>query len=234
MTNRLTTPHAIFQAEFAFSTIKDGPMQDAWPRGQFLKKNINLSTCFISARLEHGNAVKFINNRTLPIDVYQKAIKADGLMTSSENIALGVNFADCPSVLLFDPYRGLMALLHAGWRGIAGGIIENALRDFESLGVDPEYLQVYIGPSIRGCCYEVDADVATKIDGLSHLGKVYIDLSDTIKERLLKAGVLSFNITQNMDCTFPDNYLDTVYYSRRREGKESKNVGLFIAQMRRV
>lgn len=89
--------------------------------------------------------------------------RADGLLRragSSGPRLLTVSVADCVPVYLAWP--GGYALLHAGWRGVAAGILEAA---FERIGAPPRTVRAHLGPAIGGCCYEVGPEVEAALFG---------------------------------------------------------------------
>lgn len=108
--------------------------------------------------------------------------EADGQLTSTRGLPLLVLVADClPVALLGD--RGL-AMLHCGWRGLAGGIIEAAA---ERIGARA----AAIGPGIGPCCFEVGAEVE---EAFTHLGPGlsrgrYLDLTEVARRKLAALGV---------------------------------------------
>ena len=75
--------------------------------------------------------------------------EADGLFTDKKNVPVGVLTADCIPIVLFD--GKVLSVLHAGWRGLFSGIIQNGLKNHNI-----ERTAAYIFPSIRVCCYQVD------------------------------------------------------------------------------
>jgi polyphenol oxidase len=77
--------------------------------------------------------------------------KVDGHTTTAVGVALLVLAADCLPVALVGPDR--VAMLHCGWKGLAGGILERGLELF------PEPPAAVLGPSIEACCYEVGSEV---------------------------------------------------------------------------
>lgn len=84
----------------------------------------------------------------------------DGILTNEPEVALVCFGADCATVLLFDPVRQAIAAVHAGWRGMAQGIVYKAvLRMRAEFGCDPEDLRAAIGPCISRCCFEVGPEV---------------------------------------------------------------------------
>jgi len=113
----------------------------------------------------------------------------DGLYTDLPGVALAVATADCVPVVLASADEGRIAVIHAGWRGIAAGIVERAAALFEQ----PREARVAVGPSARPCCYEVDEAVVLAVVGSGRReaasrqegGRLYLDLPGTI------GGVLS-------------------------------------------
>ncbi len=83
-------------------------------------------------------------------------IEADGAWTDLRGVVCAVLTADCLPIFICDRKGTKVALLHAGWRGLAGGIIESGLR---ALGASPEELLVWLGPAIGPDSYEVGDDV---------------------------------------------------------------------------
>lgn len=85
---------------------------------------------------------------------------SDALVSNQPGIAIGVLTADCVPILLVDPNRPVIGIVHAGWRGTLLGIAPKAIQKMiDHFGSHPEDLFVGIGPSIGECCYEVDEAV---------------------------------------------------------------------------
>ncbi len=82
---------------------------------------------------------------------------ADALWTDRPGPAIVVLTADCTPILLADTSRRRIGAVHAGWRGLLSGIVEEAV---ERMG-GPDGLTAFVGPSIGPCCYEVGSDVTT-------------------------------------------------------------------------
>jgi len=96
----------------------------------------------------------------------QERPRADGVVTQQKGLLLGVMTADCVPVLLIEPQRGVIAALHAGWRGTLRGIVPRAIeRLVEECGIDPSSLFAALGPAIGPCCYEVGREVGENIVG---------------------------------------------------------------------
>ena len=83
----------------------------------------------------------------------------DGHATCSPGLLLAVTVADCIPVYLVDPVNRAVALLHAGWRGVAGGILAAGLEELGRRGSRVENVLVHCGVGICGSCYEVGREV---------------------------------------------------------------------------
>ena len=73
-------------------------------------------------------------------------------------LAIGVLTADCAPILMADREAGVVAAVHAGWKGAQAGVIESAIEAMESLGARPERLSAAIGPAISQAAYEVSPE----------------------------------------------------------------------------
>ncbi|QNL44758.1 peptidoglycan editing factor PgeF [Oscillibacter hominis] len=84
----------------------------------------------------------------------------DAIITNVPGLALTVFSADCGTVLLYDPVTRCVGAVHAGWRGVANGVLrKTALEMGRVYGAKPEDLRAAFGPSIGQCCFETDDDV---------------------------------------------------------------------------
>jgi YfiH family protein len=133
--------------------------------------------------------------------------EADGQATTREDVALLVLTADClPIAVIGD---GAVAMLHAGWRGLAGGIVAEGVAAIRTLG-DDGALAAAIGPGAGGCCYEVGAEVARAFERPAGL----LDLKAIAREELHAAGV--DEVHDAGLCTIcSDPHL---FFSHRRDG----------------
>jgi hypothetical protein len=89
----------------------------------------------------------------------------DALVTRERGVPLAILVADCAAVALVAP-GGVLGLAHAGWRGLAGGVLEATLERMAALAAAPAGdCAALIGPCIRGCCYEVGEEVWRQFPG---------------------------------------------------------------------
>ena len=106
----------------------------------------------VTAEQVHGREVAVVDAQTMaPVP------GADGLITASPDVCLGIHVADCCAVYLADPVRRVIALLHSGRKGSELGITAAALEKMRShFGCDPADIIVQLSPCIRPPFYEVD------------------------------------------------------------------------------
>jgi YfiH family protein len=150
--------------------------------------------------------------------------EADALIGRARlgSVAVGVHVADCVPLLVAGPLTGDVAAIHAGWRGIVGGVLCAAL---ESLNAPS--LLLAIGPCIGSCCFEVGADVGERISracgnssGVTRREgeRLFVDLRAAIHVQLASLGALKIVVDDVVGCTRhePDRY-----HSYRRDGAGS-------------
>lgn len=138
----------------------------------------------------------------------------DGHATDASGVLLTVTLADCVPVFIVDPVGRTVALLHAGWRGAAAGVVEAGLDTLsDAFGSDPKELLVHLGPAICGRCYEVGPEVFHALGQVTPRAPAAIDLRSVIRRRASAAGVRARNVTVSGECTLCG---DGRYYSHRR------------------
>src|SRR4029434_4183370 len=95
--------------------------------------------------------------------------EADAFVSSSRGVAVAVRVADCVPLLMADRHRGVVAAVHAGWRGRAARWAVAALQSLEhEFGTKPADIVAAIGPSIGPCCYEVGTELVDAFAAASH------------------------------------------------------------------
>jgi len=146
-------------------------------------------------RQVHGTAVVRANGR---------AAEADAIWTDEPGLGLVVVTADClPIALLRSSGEPRLALVHAGWRGLADGVVEAAVT---ALG---GRLAAVVGPGIGACCYEVGPEVAERF---GERGRRKLDLRGIAERALRRAGIHDI---QHVDlCTSCD---EERFFSHRRD-----------------
>ena len=162
----------------------------------------------------HGSVVEFVN---LP----QKYSGADSLITTNSDTLLTLKVADCVPVFILDPISKMIALIHSGWRGTVNGIMVNSIKLMKKNCSNVQNLEVYLGPAIGKCCYEVNSEVADKFEKHTkvklELNKWKVDLHGQIRTQLVEMGLLANKITNSTICT----YESTECHSYRRDGQNA-------------
>ena len=160
------------------------------------------------------------SNRCLSIgSVIPHDNKADAAVTDEKNRVLAVMVADCLPILLSETNGQGVAVIHAGWKGLANGVIANTVEDLRG-----EWT-AWLGPAIGPCHYEVGDDVKQQFEsgvGFSVRGDRWMmDLKQIARAQLEQAGVHS--VAGAEQCTF---CLPERYYSYRRDGVTGRMAGL--------
>ncbi len=147
--------------------------------------------------------------------------RADAIVTSNPDIAIGISTADCTPVLFADANAGVVGAAHAGWRGALDGVLAATVTAMTRLGANPGHIQAAIGPTISQNSYEVgpefearfvdaDPEFATFFrDGPN--GRAHFDLPGFVARRLIAAGVGGIDNLHR--CTYDENAL---FFSYRR------------------
>jgi YfiH family protein len=127
-------------------------------------------------------------------------LAADGVVGVTPGVPVAVVTADCVPILLATPGGTAVAAVHAGWRGLAAGVVGAGVAALRGLARGPSSLVAAVGPHIGPCCYEVDAPVidALRAGGAPGLGAALrptrpghaaLDLGVIAREALVAAGL---------------------------------------------
>jgi YfiH family protein len=146
----------------------------------------------------------------------------DGHATSAPGLLLAVTVADCIPVYLIDPRRRAIALLHAGWRGTASGILDAGLKLLATrVGTDPADAVMHVGVGICGPCYEVGSEVVTGV-GLAAdgPGPWHVDLRDRLVAQGRALGISA--ISRSAWCSAHDR--PRFYSHRGSKGADGRMV----------
>jgi len=161
--------------------------------------------------------------------------KADGLITCDAGVALLVFTADCVPILLHDPVSGVIAAVHAGWRGtardIAGAAVRKMVKEFGCVPVD---ISAAIGPCISGCCFETSRDVVDALyEALGTLAercvstfgdKFMVDLKEANRLLLGRAGLVDIVLSDECTCCQSEKY----WSHRRTNGHRGSQAAIIV------
>jgi hypothetical protein len=164
---------------------------------------------------------------------------ADVVVATTPGVPVGVLTADCVPVLLASAGGEAVAAVHAGWRGLAAGVVAAAVEALVSAAaVGPERLAAAIGPHIGPCCYEVD-DVVLDALGERHgealgravraarAGHAMLDLGELVGAALARSGVPRAAVGRAASaCTCCD---PRRFHSFRRDGARAGRLVHFVA-----
>ncbi|MEE4186642.1 MAG: peptidoglycan editing factor PgeF [Gammaproteobacteria bacterium] len=161
----------------------------------------------------HGIAV-------LHADSISGGEQGDAAWTATPGVVCAVLTADCLPVVFAERRGRMVAVAHAGWRGLAAGVLEAALQPFRAAGISATDIRAWLGPAISAAVYEIDAPVRNAVlqstpGGVACFkpgrpGHWYCDLYALARVRLRAAGVAT--VSGGEHCTFRDGR----FYSYRR------------------
>jgi YfiH family protein len=148
-------------------------------------------------------------------------VNNDGVITIIPNLVLSIQVADCIPIYINDKTNNIIGLVHAGWRGVEKGIIENSINKLNNLKSNIMEVKILLGPSIRKCCFEIGPEVAALFDNKFQIcgksDRSYLDLQSVVVNKLLDNGVNQDNITDMDHCTCCSD----IYHSYRRDGEKA-------------
>lgn len=194
---------------------------------------------FAEDRVEFAKILKLdYTNIVTPKQVHSKNISicteagnitdTDGIITNNKELVLSIQVADCIPIYLYDDQNQNIGLVHAGWRGVATGIIKNSIEKMKNLDSKSIDIEVLLGPSIRQCCFEIGPEVGKLFDGkFQKIGKsdrTYLDLQSAVIDKLINMNIQNKNIIDIKECTCCSDQ----YHSFRRDGNKA---GRMIAMM---
>lgn len=197
----IKTPHGFFAMQNDETEIKY----------QNIAKTLGLSGYARAKQIHSANVITV----TAP-GIYDDT---DALVTKEPDIMLAINTADCAPILLFDPKASVIAVVHAGWRGAIGGVIQNALEVMFGMGCVAGDICAAIGPAIHQKNYEISNDfydnfIAQSADNKRFFQRIqekqYFDLPGyclNILRQLRVGSVLNIGI---------DTYSSPAFASHRR------------------
>lgn len=181
----------------------------------------------VLSRQVHGDTVLPVTEQDAGKGLWRERdyTGVDAFICNTPGIALTVFSADCGVILLYDPVRRAVGAVHAGWRGVALGLVKKtALEMSRHFGTDPRDLHCAIGPAIGQCCFETDSDVPDALRAalgeaaepyIQRRGsKYHVDLKGINAHWLRSIGVRHIDICSHCTACRPD-----LYWSHRKMGE---------------
>ena len=154
-------------------------------------------------------------------DPAQAIPATDGLVTTAPGVSIAVLAADCVPIALVEPAARAIAVVHAGWRGVAAGMVQAALGAF----VNPAGVEAVVGPAVGPDHYEVGEEVASAVSAGSEGGaitrregsRLLLDLPGTVAQTLRNLGVNQVEHVEECTACQPDRF-----FSYRRDGRTGR------------
>lgn len=230
--SRLLDQFAGVRHAFTTRRSNDGgdPLADPARRGRVLRAVGFDPTRVVEIAQVHGAAV--VEARAT--DAGTRLGPADAVLAAEGDVSLSVRVADCLPLLLADPAAGVVAAVHAGWRGLSAGVIPAAIDALERRGGSAGRVVCAIGPSIGPCCYEVDEPVRRALGACDDAfsagrpGRWMLDLRAAAVSQLRAAGIPGERVAVCHACTacHPDWFFS--YRRDRRTGRMEALIGLRV------
>ncbi|MDX1810131.1 MAG: peptidoglycan editing factor PgeF [Sulfurospirillaceae bacterium] len=168
----------------------------------------------------HKDYVEIIKDKKQKI-----ALQSDAMVTNLNDVALCVMVADCIPILFCDKIKNVIGVAHAGRSGVLLKIANKTMQTMiDEFFCDISDIQVYMGPSIRSCCYEVREDAIKGYEGYMSIKdeKIFLDINRKCIDDMLDFGVIKENIEISSTCTCCNDS----YFSYRRDGTTGRFCGV--------
>lgn len=161
-------------------------------------------------------------------------LKADGIVTDNPDISLFMRFADCTPIMVYDPRKEVVGIVHAGWQGTLKGVAGQAIRTMQAgYGSNPKDILAAIGPSIGPDHYEIGPNVIEQIRYtfgtyasrvlIENGDRAYFNLWEANKYILNRAGVMDVEESNLCTACHPDDW-----YSHRAQRGRTGRFGALI------
>jgi YfiH family protein len=204
----------------SFSTTSGEPVGTVMERWNALRRELaTAGPRLASAAQVHGTRVVV---HAAGWEGWLRVDAADGHVAPERGTAMAVTIADCVPVFLAHP-SGATALLHSGWRGTAGRIVEQGVDALSRHGFPTRELHLHLGPAICGRCYEVSPEVYASLTGRTVDGPTTVDLRALIADHARSVGVRQ--ITTSEWCTRCDGQR----FFSHRAGDDGRQLAVMIA-----
>ncbi len=189
-------------------------------RAGWTQAGLEPTTPIYLKQVHSGRVVRLLNG-----DKPAQVPTGDAIITDSKNGFIVIQVADCLPVLFYDPEKKLVAGAHAGWKGSLLGIVPAVVRQMVQLGSQVENLQVWLGPSIRSCCYEVDVERSVLFPRRADAER-NIDLVFFNRQLLEEVGIRKENVFIDTRCTACS---PEALPSYRRDGEKAGRIFVSLA-----
>lgn len=212
----------------------DEPIRVVERRRSWLK-TLGLDLNYLVSGIQvHGTGIALVRQTDVGLGAFtiDNAIPdTDALITKEKGVILATYTADCLPIFVYDPMTPSVAVIHAGWRGAINGIVTLTIqRMVKEFGVNPVNCLVAIGPSICGCCFRVERQLAERFAEVHPQVAVInesenrVDLQTFIKLEMISSGILSDRIYEAGLCT--SCHTDQFFSYRAEQGISGRMMGI--------
>jgi YfiH family protein len=191
----------------------------------------------VQAQLVHDSHIEVVTKQT-PLDAFYKFPTTDGLVTNLRNRALFIPVADCAAIAFFDPFRQVIGMAHAGWKGVLHRIAERMIETMHTVyGCHASDILVAVSPAIGPCCYQVREDlIATFTQAFPQDASrffvpqpddtIHLDLWAALRWQLLAAGIVPSHLEIAEVCTAC--HTEEFYSHRAEQGKTGRFASVIV------
>lgn len=184
------------------------------------RKNLGADKIMLLKQI-HGNKVLRVFNDTSANQEF------DAMVTDVPGIAIAVLTADCAPVLMYDEENGVAGAAHAGWRGAAGGVIENTIAEMMKIGA--KNIKAAIGPCIHEKSYSVEKAFQDNFPAAAECfhyidGNLHFDLPGFCRSVLQKCGVRDILVSDIDTYASHDQYFSYRYARQYTNGICGRNI----------
>jgi polyphenol oxidase len=204
----------------SFSTASAEPVRDVIARWDALRATLRPGARRLATPRQVHGAHVLVHGEGW--EGWLRADEGDGHAATERGTAMAVSIADCVPVFVVHP-SGAAALLHSGWRGTAGRIVEHGIAALTHRGIRAAELRVHLGPAICGKCYEVTPDVYEQLTGSRPPRATAVDLRAVIADHARAAGVRHISVSSG--CTRCDNQR----FFSHRAGDDGRQLAVLVA-----
>jgi len=181
----------------------------------------------------HSNKFYFISKNSK----LNNKFEGDALVTNKRNIPIAVLTADCAPILIHDENKGMIAAIHAGWKGAYKDIIKKVIKFMIKKGCIPKNITAAIGPCISGNNYQVKEDFIKKfikkdkkniIFFKKTKNKNYFNLSKYIHFQLKSLNIKKIDIINRDTFNSKNNFFSARRSIRRNESDYGRNISIIM------
>jgi hypothetical protein len=193
----------------AFTEVSDGDLRHDMAARRTVSDTLGIPNGWAVVNQVHGSDIAVARSQG-------NLGEADGIVTRVAMLPIAVSIADCVPVVIVG--TGSVAVVHAGWRGVASGVVRSALLAMDAS--DDRVQGAVIGPHIGPCCFEVGPEVVEAVGGYARTtseGSMSVDLASAIRDQL--GGV---EIESGPECTLHDDR----FYSHRRNATRKRQMAV--------